>query len=162
LWSCRAVGWLCVYVRVRAFIRFQKKWHVTQKINNMVWIITSIKSNKPSFPTTAYIHPLVSLLPISIAEVSLYSAYLCVSVCVCFCLCVIIVFFSHYRVDLFSSLNLLVTYSLLVNGGSSWSYLGQVSRSRSYLKAQGEKRKMVLFRPKVRLGLLAPAFVTSY
>ena len=58
----------------------------------MVLNVTSIKSNKPSFPTIPYIQHLVSVLPISIAVVSLYSAYLCVSVCVCeyvFCGCVI-------------------------------------------------------------------------
>jgi len=48
------------------------------------------KSNKSTFPTTPYIQRLVSLFPISIAVVLLYSAsYLYVCVCVCeyvFCL----------------------------------------------------------------------------
>jgi len=55
--------------------------------------------NKPSFPTISYIQRLVSLLPISIAVVSLYSPYLCV------CLCVKLLSFfslSYSSVQLFS------------------------------------------------------------
>jgi len=44
-------------------------------------ITTGIKSNRSSFPTTPYTQRLVSLFPISIAVIPLYSAYLCVSVC---------------------------------------------------------------------------------
>jgi len=61
---------------------------------------------------------LVSLFPISIAVVPLYSAYLCVSVCVSmFFVCVLLLFFSDCRIYPFSSLaarvfNKLTRYSL--------------------------------------------------
>ena len=47
-----------------------------------------------SCPTTPYIQPLGSLLPTSIAELSLYSAYLSVCVSMFFCLCVICFFLT--------------------------------------------------------------------
>jgi len=67
-----------------------------------------------------FVHPgFISLLPVLIAVVLLYSACLCVSLClwVCFCLCVIIVFFTDCHIHLFSSLaarvfNKLTLYSL--------------------------------------------------
>jgi len=67
------------------FLKFILTQRSTAPSYNMVLIITSIKSTKPSFPTTPYIQRLVSLHPISINVVSLYNAYLCVCVSACAC-----------------------------------------------------------------------------
>jgi len=87
----------------------------------MALIITSIKSNKPSFPIAPYIQRLVSLayIPVFIAVVLLYSACLCVSMCVYVFVSVLLLFFTDCRIHLFSSLaarlfNKLTRYSLLV------------------------------------------------
>jgi len=92
---------------LKPFQKFILSRSATAPSYNMVWIITSIssiKSNKPSFPTTPCIQCLASLLPLSIAVVSLYSAYLCASVCVCFVCVLLLFFFSHCRIHLFSCL----------------------------------------------------------
>ena len=79
---------------------------------NMVFIIASIKSNKPGFPTTPYIQRLVSLLPISIAVVSLYSAYLCVSVCVCVSMFLSVCYYCFFFSLSYSSIQLSLAASL--------------------------------------------------
>jgi len=70
---------------LKPFLKFILARSATALSYDVVLIITSIKSNKPSFPTTPYIQRLVSLLPISIAVVSF-------TVLTCMCLLVSVFF----------------------------------------------------------------------
>ena len=81
---------------LKSFLKFTLARSATALSYNVALITTSIKSNKSSFPPTPYIQRLVSLFPILIAVVPLYSACLlvCMSVCVFGCVLLgLLVFF---------------------------------------------------------------------